>query len=74
LFLHRLKSSTGEQIIYSFVCEPSQYGGLPVLLQPHRATFFASVNVISTGVIPVLSRACAPSQKGWAADWPQLHQ
>jgi hypothetical protein len=54
--------------LLSLVCVPSQYGGFFVCLQPHKATFFASVNFISTGVIPVLSRACEPSQNGWFAE------
>jgi hypothetical protein len=61
-------------IFYSLVCVPSQNGGFPVRLQPHKATFFASLNVNSTGAIPVLSLACEPSQNGWFAEWPHLHQ
>ena len=59
-------------LYYSALCVPSQNPGLLVALQVHIYAVFvdSAVNTFGVNEDPL----CAPSQKGWFEDSPQLHQ
>ena len=52
------------EFFYRLLCVLSQDGGDPVRLQPHHATTVSFATTVSTGLMPVLSFACDPLQKG----------
>ena len=59
-------------LFYSLLCVPSHMGFLADCLQAQKKTLRSASALYATGakVLPLW----APSQKGWAADFPQAHQ